>query len=126
MCSPAEIVKKRRELIMNSEADEFKWLLGPSGKCDECGRKIEMTALMGVEVCFNAAHFGDLAVCILCPHCDSLYYMHACRYVLDVGILGGAAADLIRREKLIAAHTNNILEMTDEELEQFNCFSEPG
>ena len=117
MHSPAETIRRRREKILNYETEEFQWLLG-TGHCEECGRAIEMPAVHGIEVCLNGAHFGDLAVCILCPYCDSLYYMHARKHLFGGNILEPAEKPLVRREKLVRAQVNNLLEMTDEEFEE--------
>ena len=119
MSSPIDLILKRRAMFMNHDTSDFKWLLA-DGKCDECGKELEMTAMQGVELCLNGAHFGDLAVCILCPHCDSLYYMHARKYIFNdaAPFLEGGNVEFFRRKKLIEAHVNNILEMTDEEIRE--------
>ena len=113
----AEIIKERRRRIMlNGQFDDFGWLLGEDEKCCECGRNIDVTAIMSVDLCLNGAHFGDLACCILCPHCDSLYYLHARKWFLD-GIMTAESKPMVRREGLVSSGVNNLLEITEEELE---------
>jgi len=117
MPTVAEIIKERRcRIMLNEQFDDFSWLLGAAKKCCECDRDIDATAIMSIDLCLNGAHFGDLACCILCPHCDSLYYLHARKWFLE-GILTAEQKPMVRREELVSSGVNNLLEITDEELE---------
>lgn len=123
MPSPAEIIQERRAAIMQKETG-FEWILGKDNKCEHCGAELDMTALMSVEICLNSAHFGDLASCILCPHCDSMYYLHARKYMLkEPPFFDSAEVQLVNRDELIRRGVNNTLEMSDEELKELADFT---
>jgi len=121
MPTPAEIIVQRRKALINSTVDgsELDWLFGSSKSCDECHRAIELDAVVSLEVCLNGAHFGDLAVCFLCPHCDSLYYLHFRKYLFGGMSFFEKPEHLpVRRCRLVEAGVNNLLEMEEEEFEE--------
>jgi len=121
MPTPAEIIIRRRKALLDCSIgdEEYNWIFGSSKNCNECHREIESDAVVSVEVCLNGAHFGDLAVCFLCPHCDSLYYLHFRKHILSaISIFEEPSEPPVRRCKLIESGVNNLLEMSDEEFEE--------
>jgi len=122
METPQEIALDRRRRIMGKLMGRYKWMLGPDSRCDECTESIDETAIVSIGAALNCAHFSDLEITILCPHCDSLYYLHSRKFFLPNCEISNSyipTEPLVRRRDLIAQGVHNLLEMTDKEVQDF-------